>query len=79
LDDPRLSAVYLKISHKQFEHHDVYRRVKKLQEEANETNRNIVNEQIYEGVDKDITVAMHHAKKLCKRQKQHLTPWENSV
>jgi hypothetical protein len=22
---------------------------------------------------------MHHAKKLCKRQKQHLTPWANSV
>jgi hypothetical protein len=22
---------------------------------------------------------MHHAEKLCKRQKQHVTPWENSV
>jgi hypothetical protein len=46
--------------HKQFEHHNVYRRVKKLQEEVNETNWDIMNEQRYEGVDKDITVAMHH-------------------
>jgi hypothetical protein len=53
--------------------------VKKLWEEANETNWNIVNEQRYEGVVKDITAAMHHAEKLCKRQKQHLTSWENSV
>jgi hypothetical protein len=79
LDDPRLSAVYRKIFHKQFEHHNIYRRVKKLQEEAHETNLSIVNEQIYEGVDKDITAAMHHAEKLCKRQKKHLIPWEKSV
>jgi hypothetical protein len=79
LDDPRVSAAYLKILHKQFEHHNVYRRVKKLQEEANETNWDIMNEQTYEGVDKDITAAMHHAEKLCKLQKQHLTPWANSV
>jgi hypothetical protein len=79
MDDPRVSAAYWKILHKQFEHHNVYRQVKKLQEEANETNWNIMNEQRYEGVDKDIAEAMHHAEKLCKRQKQHLTPWENSV
>jgi hypothetical protein len=53
--------------------------VKKLQEEANEMNWNIVNEQRYKGVDKDITAAMQHAEKLCKRQKQHLTPWANYV
>jgi hypothetical protein len=53
--------------------------VKKLQEEANETNWDIMNEQTYEGVNKDITADMHHAEKLCKRQKQHLTPWANSV
>jgi hypothetical protein len=53
--------------------------VKKLQEEANETNWNIMNEQRYEGVDKDITAAMHHSEKICKRKKQHLTPWENSI
>jgi hypothetical protein len=53
--------------------------VKKLQEEANETKWNIVNEQRYEGVDKDITAVMYHAEKLCKRQKQHFTPWKNSV
>jgi phosphoribosyl-ATP pyrophosphohydrolase len=79
LDDPRVSAAYQKILHKQSEHHNVYRRVKKLQEEANETNWNIMNEQRYEGVNKDITAVMHHAAKLCKRQKQHLTPWANSV
>jgi hypothetical protein len=38
-----------------------------------------MNEQTYQGVDNDITAAMHHAEKLCKRQKQNLTPWANSV
>jgi hypothetical protein len=79
VDDPIVSAAYRKMLHKQFEHHNVYRRVKKLQEEANETNWNIVNEQRYKSVDKDITAAMHHAERLCKRQKQHLTPWANCV
>jgi hypothetical protein len=79
LDDPRVSAAYRKILHNQFEHHNVYRWVKKLQEEANETKWSIMNEQTYEGVDKDITAAMHHAEKICKWQKQHLTPWANSV
>jgi hypothetical protein len=45
LDGPRISAAYRKILHKQFEHHNFYQRVRKLQEEANETNWNIVNEQ----------------------------------
>jgi hypothetical protein len=79
LDDPIVSAAYRKILHRQFEHHNVYRRVKKLQEEANETNWDIMNEQTYEGVDKDITAAMQNAEKICKQQKQHLTPWANSV
>jgi hypothetical protein len=61
LDDPIIPAAYRKILHKQFEHHNVYRRVKKLQEEANETNWNIMNEQRYESVKKDITAAMHRA------------------
>jgi hypothetical protein len=30
LDDPRISDKYRKILHKQFEHHNVYRRVKKI-------------------------------------------------
>jgi hypothetical protein len=53
--------------------------VKKLQEKSNETNWDIMNEKTYEGVDKDITAAMHHAEKICKLQKKHLTPWANSV
>jgi hypothetical protein len=40
--------------------------VKKLQEEANEMNWNIMNKQRYKGVDNDITSDMHHAEKLCK-------------
>jgi hypothetical protein len=62
VDEPILSAVYQKILHKQFEHHNVYQRVKTLQEEANETKWNIVNEQIYEDVDKDITVVSEDTK-----------------
>jgi hypothetical protein len=53
--------------------------VKKLQEEDNETNWDIMNKHMYEGIDKDITAAMHNAEKLCNLQKQHLTPWTNSV
>jgi hypothetical protein len=53
--------------------------VKKLQEEANAINWNIVNEQRYDDVEKDITSTMHHAGKIYKRQKQHLTPWSNFV
>jgi hypothetical protein len=68
LDEPRLSAACRKILHKKFEHHNVYGRVKKLQEEANETNWNIMNEQRYEGVNKDTTAAMHHAEKLHRGQ-----------
>jgi hypothetical protein len=62
-NEPIVSASYQKILHKQFEHHNVYRRLKKLQEEANEKNWNIVNEQRYERIDKDTTAAMHHAEK----------------
>jgi hypothetical protein len=38
LGDPLVSAACRKILHKQFEYHNVYQRVKKLQEEANEKN-----------------------------------------
>jgi hypothetical protein len=44
LDLPLVYAAYRKIFHKQFEHHHVYQQVKKLQEEANETNWDIMNE-----------------------------------
>jgi hypothetical protein len=47
LDDPIVPAAYRKILHKKFEHHNVYRRTKKLQEEATEMNWSIVNEQRY--------------------------------
>jgi hypothetical protein len=54
LDDPRISDKYRKILHKQFEHHNVYRRVKEISVRGKDDTWNLMDETLYEKLDADI-------------------------
>jgi hypothetical protein len=79
LDDPRISDKYRKILHKQFEHHNVYRRVKEISVRGKYETWNLMDETIYEKLDSDISEAMKHAEQMCNLHKVYATPWENSL
>jgi hypothetical protein len=79
LDGPRISDNYRKILHKQFEHHDVYRRIKEISVRGKDNTWNLMDETIYEKLDADISEAMKHAERMCNLHKAHATPWEKSL
>jgi hypothetical protein len=60
LDNPRISEKYRKILHKQFENHNVYRRVKEISVRCKGEMWNLMDEMIYEKLDSDISEAMKH-------------------
>jgi hypothetical protein len=79
LDDPRIFHKYRKILHKQFEHHNVYRRVKNISVKGKDETWSLMDETIYEKLDENILEAMNHAERMCNLHKAHTTPWENSL
>jgi hypothetical protein len=79
LDDPRISDKYRKILHKQFEHHNVYRRVKNISVRGKDEMWNLLDKTIYEKLHEDILEAMKHAERMCNLHKDHATPWANSL
>jgi hypothetical protein len=79
LDDPRISDKYRKILHKQFEHHNVYRRVKKISLRGKDSTWNLEDDSVYEKLDDDISEVMKHAERMCNIHKAHATPWTKSL
>jgi hypothetical protein len=79
LDDPRISDKYRKILHRQFEHHNVYRRVKKISLRSKDSSWNLEDESVYEKLDGDILEAMKHDECMCNISKSHATPWTKSL
>jgi hypothetical protein len=79
LDDPRISDKYRKILHKQFEHHNFNRRVKKVSLIGKDSTWNLKDESVYEKLDYDISEAMKHAERMCNIHKVHATPWTKSL
>jgi hypothetical protein len=71
LDDPRISDAYRCALHKQFEQHNVYRKVKEIGIRSESTEWKIAEEAKYEGVDRDIGRAMEHAHHVCSTRKLH--------
>jgi hypothetical protein len=55
LDDPRISDKYRKILNKQFENHNVYRRVREISVRGKDDMWNLMYETIYEKLDADIS------------------------
>jgi hypothetical protein len=78
LYDPRISDKYRKILHKQFEHQNVYRRVKEISVRGKDETWNLMDETIYEKLDADISEAIKHAERMCNLHKAHATRWEKS-
>jgi hypothetical protein len=79
LDDPRISEKYRKILHKQFEHHNVYRKVKKISLRGKGSTWNLEDESVYEKLDDDILEAINHSRRMCNIHKAHTTPWTKSL
>jgi hypothetical protein len=79
LDEPRISNKYRKILHKQFQHHNVYRRVKKISVRGKDETWNLMDETIYKKLYEDISEAMKHAEWMCNLHKAHATPWVKSL
>jgi hypothetical protein len=79
LDDPRISDKYRKILHKQFEHHNIYRRVKRITLQGKDSTWNLEDESVYEKLDDDISEVMKHPERMCKIRKAHATPWTKSL
>jgi hypothetical protein len=79
LSDPIISDKYRKILHKQFEHHNVYRRVKEISVRGKDETWNLMDETIYEKLDTDISEAMKHAERMCNLHKARATPWAKSL
>jgi hypothetical protein len=75
LDDPRISDEYRKILHKQFRHHNFYRRVKNISLRGKDFTWNLEDEGVYEKLDDDISEAMKHAARMCTIHKSRATPW----
>jgi hypothetical protein len=79
LDDPRISDKHRKILHKQFENHNVYRRVKKISLRGKDSPCNLEDESVYKNLDEDISEAMKHADRMYNIKKSHATPWKKSL
>jgi hypothetical protein len=79
LDDPRISDKYRKILHKQFEHHNVYRQVKKISLRGKDSIWNLEDGSVYEKKDDAISEVMKHAERMCNIHKAHATPWTKSL
>jgi hypothetical protein len=79
LDDPRISDKYRKILHKEFENHNVYRRVKEISVRGKDETWNLMDEKIYEKLDADISEGMKHAERMCNLHKTRATPWAKSL
>jgi hypothetical protein len=79
LDYPIISDKYRKILHKQFEHHNVYRRVKEISVRGKDETWSLMDETIYEKLNADISEAMKHAERMCNLHKAHATPWAKSL
>jgi hypothetical protein len=75
LDDPRISDSYRKLLHKQFECHNIYKRVRKKSEHGKADDWSNEDERRYKVLDQDITAAMLRAVENCTIRKQHDTPW----
>jgi hypothetical protein len=74
LGDPRISEEYRKILHKQFESHNIYRRVKEISVQGNHDEWSLQDESAYELLDREITKAMLDTERMCALRKQHATP-----
>jgi predicted transcriptional regulator len=61
IDYPQISDIYRKILHKQFECHNVSRRVKKISAKGKYASWNLEDEVKYETLDDDISESMKHA------------------
>jgi hypothetical protein len=79
LDDPKISDKYRKILHKQFEHHNLYRRVKKISLRGKESTWNLKDANVYEKLYDDISEAIKHAERIFNTHKAHATPWTKSL
>jgi hypothetical protein len=79
LDDPRISDKYRKTLHKQFEHHNVHRRVTEISVRGKCEMWNLMDETIYEKLDANISEAMKHAGRMCNLHKAHATPSAKSL
>jgi hypothetical protein len=79
LDDPRISDAYRCALHKQFEQHNVYRKVKKISIRSESAEWKITDEAKYEGVERYIGSAMDHAQSVCSTSKLHTTAWSKSI
>jgi hypothetical protein len=79
LEDPIISDKYRNILHKQFENHNVYRRVKEILVRGKDETWNLMDETIYEKLDADISEATKNADRMCNLHKDHATPWEKSL
>jgi hypothetical protein len=55
LDYSRISDKYRKILHTQFEHHNIYRQVKKISLRGKDSTWNLEDESVYEKLDDDIS------------------------
>jgi hypothetical protein len=75
LDDPQISDAYRRALHKQFEHHNVYHRLNDISTLIESAEWNIEDEAKYEGLDRDIGLAMEHAQKVCSTRKLHTIAW----
>jgi hypothetical protein len=78
-DDPRISDAYRCALHKQFEQHNVYRKVKKISIRSESAECNIAYKAKYEGVDREIGRAMEHAQNVCSTRKLHTATWSKSI
>jgi hypothetical protein len=79
IDDPRISDKYRKILHKQFEQHNVYRRVKEISVRGKDETWNPMDETIYGKLNADISESMKHAQRMCNLHKSHATTWAKSL
>jgi hypothetical protein len=65
LDDPRISASYRKLPHKQCEFHNIYQCVKKISERGKAGDWSLEDEHAYKILDRDVTAAMLWAAEKC--------------
>jgi hypothetical protein len=65
--------------HQQFIHHDIFRRIKEQTESIKSGVWTMVQESKYEGLDRDITRAMLHAKSVCLLKHKHITRWSPAI
>jgi hypothetical protein len=79
LDDPRISDIYRKFLHKQFECHNIYDRVKNISERGKADDWSHEDEIAYETLDRDTTAAMLRAAEKFSIRKHHDTPWARSI